>query len=236
MKKLLTNIINFIYPNHCLLCDQAILEESLFCLNHYKKVKFITSPKCEICSKPLNNQMNKVKCIKCLYKTPFYDSSIIIFSYEKYISNMILSFKYNDNTYICKKLAKIFTKRLKKEPILDIITAIPLHKKRLKERKYNQSLILAKNIAKNLEKTVFIPDLLIRTKFTKTQEGLDERERLKNLENAFILNPKYQYLVKNKAILLTDDVVTSGATVNSCAKVLKKSGASLVKVAGIAKA
>ena len=227
-------ILNLIFPNQCLICEEIINEESIFCSNHHKKVKFIESCKCQICSRPLDSKsFFKDKCIKCLEKLPSYDSSTILFTYEKFISKLILSFKYNDNTYICKKLGKLFAQKIEKEP--EILIAVPLHKKRLKSRKYNQSIVLGKHICANLNNTRFIPDLLIRTKFSKTQENLNKSQRMSNLKDAFEINDKYRDLVKDKNIMIVDDVVTTGATLENCCKILKLNGVSEVQIAAIAK-
>lgn len=231
----LVNLLNLFYPNHCLICNKIIIENSTFCPDHLKKLKFISNPRCQICSKPLKTDQEK--CQKCLEKLPNYDSSTIIFIYEKTISNMILSFKYNDNTYICKKLGKIFASKINEHPIkFNIVTGVPLHKKRLRSRKYNQSIILAKHVANNLRNTKLIPDLLIRTNFNKSQAHLNEEQRMENLKNAFDINPKYKNLVQGKNILIIDDVITTGATLENCCLVLKENNASHIQIAAIAKA
>ena len=111
---------------------------------------------------------------------------------------------------------------------------MPLHKNRLKSRKFNQSILLAKEIEKKFNKKLY-HNLIIRTKNTVTQASLKSKERSKNLKNAFAFNQKYSALIKDKKILLIDDVMTTGATLENCAKVLKKSGAKEVIVVVVAK-
>ena len=233
-----TYLVKFLYPNQCLLCEEQIAEESTFCLNHYNQIKFISFPSCKICSRPINNESSEIlKCAECEVKKPSYQSSTILFIYEKVISGMILSLKYHDNTYICKKLGRMFAQKLTRDKSVDfdIIAAVPLHKKRIKSRKYNQSVILGKHIASNLDGVKFITNLLVRTKFSKTQENLNKNERNKNLKNAFIVNPKYRDFVKDKNIILVDDVVTTGATIENCSLALKNYDANHIKIMAIAK-
>jgi ComF family protein len=117
---------------------------------------------------------------------------------------------------------------------IDLICAVPLYKKRLKKRKYNQALLLAKSIAKKYQ-IKLIPDLLIRIKGGKYQIGLNKTARINNVKNAFKINDKYLSKIKNKNILIIDDVVTTGATIDNCSKILKKSGCKNVFAAVIAK-
>jgi predicted amidophosphoribosyltransferase len=105
----------------------------------------------------------------------------------------------------------------------DIICAVALHKNKLRKRKFNQALLLAHNLQSG--KLIF--DLLIRTKNQKSQVKLTQKQRIKNIKRAFSLNQKYQNFVKNKHIILVDDVITTSATADSCAKELKKYGLQL---------
>ena len=103
----------------------------------------------------------------------------------------------------------------------DIIAPIPLHWRRLLKRKFNQSGLIINHLKSFKDKKIY--DLMLRHKNTPIQGTLGEADRIKNVRSAFKLNPKYQ--IKGKAILLIDDVFTTGATVDACAKVLKRKGA-----------
>ena len=114
---------------------------------------------------------------------------------------------------------------------IDLITAVPISKKRMKERGYNQSELIARKIAKIME--VPYMNLLLKNQETKRQSELSRIERMINIQNSFDFNNKYD--IKGKKILLIDDVFTTGSTVNECSKVLKKSGSTSIEVAVIAK-
>lgn len=112
-------------------------------------------------------------------------------------------------------------------PSVEMILPVPLHKKRLKEREFNQSALLAKQIAKKSASLLML-NTLIRKKNTLPQVGLSAKARKKNIRNAFkVLDPK---AVKGKRLMLVDDVFTTGATAQECSKVLKKAGAKEVHV------
>jgi ComF family protein len=111
-----------------------------------------------------------------------------------------------------------------------LITSVPLHKNRERRRGYNQSGLLAKELAEKL-KISFVSDVLIRQKQTKPQFELKKEERKQNILGAFIVNQRYKSLIKSKKIILVDDIATTGATIRECAKILKQNGTG--KVLGV---
>lgn len=232
-------ISEIIFPSHCLVCARIISQNSLFCNDDWQELKFITDPKCKICSYPFEYNVathQDLYCVSCLTKRPFYDRLVTIFSYNEQIKKAVACLKYNDATYLSKKFAELIFKKIKNEiNNFDLIIAVPLHKKRLKKRKFNQSILLVQAIVKYNKSLKFYPDLMIRTKYNHAQVGLSKKQREKNLVNAFQVRDKYLSLIKNKKILLIDDVVTTGTTVNNCAKVLRKNGANEIVVLTIAK-
>ncbi len=233
----LKRILEIIFPNHCLYCQQIISAEGLLCSCCWQKLQFITEPKCNICSNPFEFLISEnLTCAACLKRRPAYDKAIVIFHYNEIIKKIISDLKYRDKTYIAKKLANFLINKAKKEiDEADFIIAVPLHKKRLRHRKFNQSLIIIQFMLKNISKRKFYPDFLLRIKNTTPQVALSKKQRQKNLTDAFIIKPKYREIVKNKNFLLIDDVITTGATLENCAKILKKSGAKKVVVLTIAK-
>lgn len=175
-------------------------------------------------------------CSKCLIKTPSYDRVITIFRYNHIIKKIIGDLKYRDQSFLAKKFAKILFDKAKNEiATCDLMVAVPLHIKRLRKRKFNQAVLLCKNLLKFFPDKKFYPDFLFRVKNTVSQVELRKKQREKNLKRAFLVNKKYRDLVKNKKILLVDDVMTTGATLENCAKELKRRGAKEVTVLTIAK-
>lgn len=232
--KILKNILAVFFPSHCLACEKIISKDALFCSICWQKLQFITEPKCEICCHPFEetSQNSTIICSKCLLKKPSFDKAIAIFRYNYVLRKIITALKYHDQTFLAKKLANIlYTKSQSEIANADFLTAVPLYKKRLYKRKFNQAVLLGRNLAK--EK--FIPDLLIKKIDTSPQIKLTKKQREDNLRQAFLLNPKYQNLIKNKTVILLDDVMTTGSTVENCAKELKKKGAQKVVVLVVAR-
>ncbi len=239
MKKLVKEILNLILPNRCLTCNAIINQDDLFCLEHFKKLEFISDPKCKICSHSFDFEQDSnqdLTCVNCLKTKPSFDSSVAVFSYNETIAKTIFNLKYYDATFLSKKLGKILADNLKnKIDNYDIITCVALHKKRLKKRKFNQSALLCKEILKHHKHLKFYPDLLVRTKYSEAQAHLTQQQRMKNLETSFIINSKFSHRIANKKILLIDDVMTTQSTAENCSKALKKANCGDIKVVVIAK-
>jgi len=171
-------------------------------------------------------------CSACLIKPPAYDRVITIFRYNAIISRAISDLKYRDQTFIAKKFAKICLEKAKNEIAdCDIICAVPLHLKRLRKRKFNQAVL----IGKNLSKEKFIFDLIWRVNDSAPQASLKKKEREKNLKRSFLVNKKYRDSLRGKKIILIDDVMTTGATLENCSKALRKCGVEKITVLTIAK-
>jgi len=155
---------------------------------------------------------------KCKGKT-ILDGAFVIVHYNKLAKQIMKDIKYNLFFSIAEDVAEMMKQKFDKIDIkADLIVPIPLHKKRLWKRGFNQAELLSKRISLKPDK------VLVRAKNTITQVGLDKKQRLVNLKEAFVVNRD----VKGKKILLVDDVMTTGTTFEECAMVLKASGAEAV--------
>jgi competence protein ComFC len=156
------------------------------------------------------------------------------------IKNLIHNFKYKFIPEISAPLAKLMVKALIKSDasVPDLIVPVPLHSRRLRWRGFNQSKLLAERISEDLTPLMKIKvlDVLERKRFTKPQMKISNyRERLENVEDVFILSDKFQLSdIENKNILLVDDISTTGATLQQCAKILKNNGVKKVFTSVIA--
>jgi ComF family protein len=175
-------------------------------------------------------------CGRCIEKKPSFDKVITIFRYNHVLRKIISDLKYRDQTFLAKKLAGILFDKVKNEiDDKSLIVAVPLHQKRLRKRKFNQSILLGFALEKLIFGQKFYPDILQKITDTKPQAGLKRKERQENLKRAFLAKEKYFSLIKNKKIFLIDDVMTTGTTLEKCAKELKKRGAREVIAVTIAK-
>jgi ComF family protein len=164
-------------------------------------------------------------CLKCAKEQPLYIKARSAFVYNNFISKLIMRFKFYDETYLKTFMAKnMLDASIDIIDKIDILIPVPLHKSRLRQRKYNQSLLLCKEIA-GMSGKVIIGDFLLKTKQTTAQAELKQNARKENLKNNFMVNEKYlmeEY--KNKTFAIVDDVMTTGTTINECIKVLNKKG------------
>lgn len=176
---------------------------------------------------PFSSEHSKT-CAQCLKKHPPFSRVINYGLYEGVIAEAINQLKFHS----IKRLAKPFGKLLLSLdiPSADGIVPVPLSIKGLRERGFNQSLLIARVIAKKKKFPLFM-DILLKEKETPPQIGLSARERLLNLKGVF----KVKGNINGKRLLLIDDVMTTGATVTECSKVLMKGGAKEVIVLTLAR-
>lgn len=189
-------------------------------------------PKCCVCG-TIGDDAFCPKCIlKIKYITYYNGSTASVAAYEGVIKKAIKKLKFNKKKRLAPALAKIMTDNLPFKDF-DIIIPVPLHKTRSKGRGFNQSELLAKDIS-NLYKVPILTDILIRVKNTAPQFGLKKGQRHSNIKGAFAVNDAFK--ITERKILLVDDILTTGATVNECKNDLLAAGAKRVFVYTLSKA
>jgi ComF family protein len=231
----LSTIIDALFPPLCPGCGQRVKANSFFCNECHRSLLFIEPPICQVCGRSFSSKNNLSHiCGECLKNPPSFKAARSVFIYNEPIKKAISNFKFKGHTNLGGELAKLMFFHLNgflEEIMPQILIPIPLHIKRLRERGYNQCVLLAKKMAKSLK----IPcesRLLRKIKSTSSQVGLCYTERKKNVKGSFFVsNPT---LIQGKRILLIDDIFTTGSTVNECAKVLLKAKANGVWVVTLA--
>ncbi len=153
------------------------------------------------------------------------DQVLILAVYQPPISQLIKALKYQHTRAAGKMLAQLLFLHIN-FPEFDLITSAPISKKRLNERGFNQAQLIAEELASKLNKP--FKKLLKKIKDTKKQARSSFQQRLSNLSDCFRVESPYRDFVKNKTILIIDDVISTGSTLNECAKTLKASGAKQV--------
>lgn len=230
-------ILDFIWPQFCINCKKKLSsEETLFCRHCLTGLRKVESPYCRICGDPVNGEISiSYKCQYCTSFKPDFTKARSVFRFRCAISKAIYALKYHKSTYIAAPLAEMAVASIKEhynDIIFDLVTYVPLHNKKFRKRTYNQAAIIATHISKKIH-VPLAGDLITRVRDTGTQTKLNFYERKKNMYQAFqTVNAKK---LRHKTILLVDDVMTTGATVNACAKALKKGGALDVYVITIAR-
>ena len=219
IKNLIECSLNFIFPPICGLCKK--MSKSYLCEDCLKMI--------EKNEKNVLQQHEKMK----------FDSHFWMFEYKDEIRDRIIEYKFNDSSYLFRFFLEIILKN--KEAVtyiekFDYIIPMPLHKKRLKKRGYNQTELIVKALQKNGVNIIIKKDVLKKCKNTVPQSTLNKVERMSNIQGAFTINPnveKNEFCKKN--VLLFDDVYTTGSTANECAKVLSQLHCKQIGIFSIAK-
>lgn len=201
---------------------------SPICSSCWSEIRKYRGPSCRVCALPVVSEHSKV-CGQCLKKAPPFSKVIAYGLYEDILAEAINQLKFHGIKRISKRLGRLLLSL--DLPETDGIVPVPMTIKRLRERGFNQSLLIARVIAKE-SKVPLLMDTLLKKKETPPQIGLSAKERLLNLKNAFEVKGN----IKGLRLLLVDDVMTTGATVTECSKVLMKAGAEEVIVLTLARA
>lgn len=224
---MLTTLYNFFMPSCCLICNGDVLQTnsstySQICIECFAKLNWLTHPRCIQCGTQFQHDLlqNDI-CLNCSLEKWDFDKLFACTEYNDISSKIAMKLKYKGigAAYIAKCIAHILPNNI------DYIIPTPLFWSRIFKRGYNQSFLIAKEISKLINKPC-CNNLLIRQYATQSQGGLTRIERMKNIKSAFCINPKMptqeKQLFNNKTILLIDDVVTTGATIQACSLALKK--------------
>jgi ComF family protein len=239
VKEILTGIADVIFPPHCITCD-ALLEEHgplPLCPSCAAGIHFIGSPLCPRCGIPFSAAEGEDHlCGECLVTERPYAIARAVGLYEKTLLKAIHLFKYRGKIGIGGVLGRIMADYAALQwdmNIFSLIVPVPLHRKRLRERGFNQAVILARAIAKRFSRPLDFMTLR-RTVFTAPQVGLGREERSANVRRAFtVRNPER---IAGRKILLIDDVYTTGSTLTECAAALMQAEAEAVAILTLARA
>ena len=219
-----------LFPETCPICHETSSDHTTapICTGCWDSIQPYEGPKCGKCGLPLDSD-SSITCGECIKDEPAYKSVRTFGLYKGPLRKAINLFKYHNMKRLSKPLSAMILRI--EIPQVDAVIPIPLYKDRLRQREFNQSALLAKYTAKSTGTSLLV-DCLVKVKDTMPQVGLSSRERRRNIRNAFGVEKKE--LIKGKVILLMDDVITTGATVRECSKVLKKAGAVNIYVMALA--
>lgn len=228
-------VLDILLPPQCLACDALVDQPGSLCAACFNQFSFITRPYCQCCGLPFETAVSEddLMCGACMKDRPAFGRARAVFAYKDTARSLVLKLKHADRTDAAAHLAK-WMQRAGGELLAetDCIVPVPLHWRRLWLRTYNQSALLANALGVLTGKAV-IPDGLVRTRPTPSQGGLDRAQRRRNVAGAF--KTARPDVLKDKSVLLVDDVMTTTATADSCARALLRGGARHVDVLVLAR-
>lgn len=232
VRKTATIIGDALVPPLCPGCKAGVMQHGAMCSACWGKLNFIGNAKCVTCGLPFDvvDGADGLSCEGCMREPPVFSRARAPLIYDDASRDLIMRLKHGDQHHIVPAFVPFM--RLAGSELLaraDILVPVPLSRWRLFRRRYNQAALLALALSTAVQKQVCV-DALLRTRNTPSQGEMDRKQRQRNMRDAFALNPRYADRIKDKTIVLIDDVLTSGATANECARVLLKAGAARVDV------
>lgn len=223
-------------PPLCLSCGKGVEAHGALCGTCWAAVGFIEAPVCPVSGVPFPFDPGPgIVSAAALASPPPYAAARAVMRYGDESAKLVHRFKYADRMEAAPAFARWMVRA--GADLLegaDFIAPVPLHRRRLFSRRFNQSAELARRIS-GLSGVVFVPDLLERVRATRPQVGLSGDARRRNVAGAFRLRGALRELVRDRIVVIVDDVMTTGATVEACARVLKAAGTREVRVLCLAR-
>ncbi len=226
-----------IYPPQCISCNALMGEEHALCGDCWRETSFITGLVCEACGTPLPGEADTVEalCDDCMTIARPWDKGRAAVLYKGNARRLVLALKHGDRLELAKPMARWLVSSVR--PILRpnmVVVPVPAHRSRLFRRRYNQAALIANELAKIAALTV-LPDALVRLRPTIVQDGMGRDARFRNMSDAITPHPKRGAQLDGRAVLLVDDVMTSGATLAAATEACHAAGASSVCVSALAR-
>ena len=237
LRRIARSLLDAVLPPQCLACPTLVDRPGRLCPDCWTRIDFVSAPYCACCGIAFEYDAGAdAICGACLRERPAFDRARAAIRYSDESRDLVLGFKHGDRTHGAAAYGA-WMARAGRELCqdADLITPVPLHWTRLFTRRYNQAALLGHAVA-SATGLAMRPDLLIRKRRTASQGRLSAAARERNLRGAFRVNGRCADDVPGRRILLVDDVLTSGATANACAKLLRRAGAATVDVLVLARA
>lgn len=235
LRRLGAAVSDLVLPPSCTACQGRMMEHDTLCPACWKQIDFIRAPLCDRLGIPLPYDTGGVMIsAAAIAHPPDFDRARAVALYSGLMRELIHDLKYRDTHHGRRLLGRLLLET-GQELIAgsDVILAVPLARRRMLSRRFNQAQILANEIARLTAKPT-APLLLQRIRTTRSQVGLSRAERERNVSGAMAVRPGEAGKIAGKSVLLVDDVITTGATVSAAARVLKRAGAARVDVLALA--
>jgi len=228
--------LDLLLPPQCFSCGAPAVEPGRLCGDCFRDTTFIADPMCACCGLPFEFEVEPGRlCGVCAAVQPSYDHVRAAAHYDEPVRSALLSFKHGDRTDMAPGWATLL-ERAGQEILRDgdVIAPVPLHPWRLWRRRYNHSALISRILAER-QGLLDAPDLLLRKRQTRSQGGLSATARRRNVRGAFTVLDHWRPAIAGQNVVIVDDVFTTGATVEACARALKLAGAETVSALVVAR-
>jgi len=231
--RLVAVVLDLLLPPTCILCSTPVDKPGLLCGSCFGELSPIGEPCCVSCGTPFELAWHSAEggvCQRCIDAPPSFERARAALTYDNASRRLVLPFKHGDRIEFAWVLAQLMARagaELLREA--DVIVPVPLHRRRLFVRRYNQAALLARSLGR-IGGNVVIVDAMVRTRATHSLDGKSAAERRDEVAGAFLVRPRRADQLAGRRILLIDDVMTSGATTGACAESLLAAGAAAVDV------
>lgn len=221
--------LDLLLPPRCPACREIVENNGRFCLQCWTGLTFVTDPVCSTCGAPFDIDRGPgARCGACLETPPRFAAARAALVYSGSARTVLLGFKHGDRQHLVDIMAPQMIRVGRDWLASDtVLVPVPLHRGRLWKRGFNQAALLARTISRRTGSPTAV-DALVRVKPTASSRGMGRRARADNVRGAFRV--ARAEAVKGKEIIIIDDVLTTGATVEACARVLLRAGAARVRV------
>ena len=229
-------LVDAVLPPLCLGCNEIVATPGALCAECWSGFSFIAPPQCRRCGVPFAREIGpEAQCADCLGHPPRFRSARAALVYDERSRRIVLPFKHGDRTDMARACGSWMVRAAAElVPQAELLAPVPLHWRRLFTRRYNQAALLAGAVSRETGLRL-APDLLRRCRWTGSQAGLRGQDRRRNVRLAFDVHPGWASEVRGRGVLLVDDVLTTGATVDACVRALQQAGARHVDVLTLAR-
>lgn len=235
LRRLGRAMVDGVLPPRCLACGTTVDDIDALCGPCWASITFFAQPWCAVCGAPFPHPMGEAAiCADCARRQPSWDRARAVFRYDRHSRRLVLMLKHGDQTHLATAFGR-WMQRAGGEVLAgaDLLVPVPLHWTRLFGRRFNQAALLAQAI-RGAGGPPVAADMLVRRRRTPSQGTLGPLARARNVRGAFALRRRRD--VAGKRVVLIDDVLTTGATAEECARVLRRAGAASVGVLVLARA
>jgi ComF family protein len=219
------HVLDFALPPRCSGCGTIVCEVHSFCTDCWKSIAFLGNFGCSTCGLPLY-ATEQTTCGACLARTPRIDRTRAAVAYDQLSRGLAIRLKYGRKIAVARTMARYMAPLVSEEGDR-LLVPVPLHRTRLCSRGFNQSALVARELSRRLG-IATDPLVLRRVRRTPPLKGMSPVQRRKTVAGAFRV--RNRAVIAGKTVILVDDVLTTGSTAESCARVLKRAGAARVEL------